>query len=497
MCGPGAVAVVRYPDMRILFVNNQFEYHTGYTHEEVTSAPLFFSGLIDEHQHSQLSNQMLLVDRSIQAYSSYVIYKLKNKNGGHTSFYLYASPMPDDPEHGKMYYFLMHPDLSKWGMPFISLDSKEQFLEQFNSEDFGTFEWIVDTGQIYWSPGVYRIYELDDPNKTIDLKYVSAFVHPADEALVEQTLQKCIHGDGPINIEYRIITPDNRTKLIHCIAKTITAGNTKKMAGSVRDITNQRKIERDLKHKVDALNQSNKELEEFAYVASHDMQEPLRKIATFSDRLSEKYKELLTGEGAMYLSRIMASAQNMRSLIDSLLEFSRITKTKQLFEPVNLNLVLHEVKNELDLAMEETGTKLQYPRMPEITAVPSQMKQLFYNIINNAIKFRKSNVPPEINITIGRSAEKEKHRYNLAKETEYYKIQVTDNGIGFEEEFATRIFQVFQRLHGRSEYPGSGIGLAICKKIVEYHNGVIFAESTPGKGACFTIILPDHQTNTR
>ena len=199
----------------------------------------------------------------------------------------------------------------------------------------------------------------------------------------------------------------------------------------------------------------------------------------------------------MYLTRMVAAAENMRLLINNLLDFSKISKNKQPFETVNLNLILKQVKTDLELVMEETGTVINSHSLPQIEAIPSQMKQLFVNIFSNAIKFRKADVSPQITIETTRLSDDEKNHYELSRQNVYYKISVTDNGIGFEEEYSTRIFQVFQRLHGKSEYPGSGIGLAICKKILEYHHGLIFAENIPGTGARFVFIIPEHQENPK
>ncbi len=382
-------------------------------------------------------------------------------------------------------------------MPFTSFDSKELFLEQFEGEYFGTYEWIKEVDKTFCSPGMLRIYEIDEHLQDINTFFATDFVHPNDKERVNEATKKALDTGEDLNIECRIITAKQNIKLIHCLARPIKndSGKLVKFAGSVRDITEQRSIEETLKKKVEELNHSNRELEEFAYVASHDMQEPLRKITTFSDRLSEKYKDVLTGDGAMYLSRMIVSAENMRNLINDLLEFSKISKTEQPFEPANLNVVLRQAKTDLELVIEETGTIINTAALPIIDAIPSQMKQLFSNILSNAIKFRKPDVTPVITIETNLLTEKEKLRYELTQNTPYYKIQITDNGIGFEAEYATRIFQVFQRLHGKSEYPGSGIGLAICKKILEYHHGIIYAESVPGTGARFTSYCHSNSKN--
>jgi signal transduction histidine kinase len=394
----------------------------------------------------------------------------------------------------KLYHLFMMPDQSKWGMPFTSFDTRELFLEQFKAEDFGTFEWIIDLDKIYWSAGLYHIYELDKNLRDLNSEFTIKFIHPHDKDVMMKQVYEAFENGGDLNIEYRVITGRNNLKQVHCLANVIRdeAGKPLKLAGSVRDITGQRTIELNMKDMVDELHRSNRELEEFAYAASHDLQEPLRKITTFSDRLSEKYKNVLIGDGQMYLSRMVASAENMRLLINGLLEFSRISQLSVPFEPVSLDSVLQEVMNELELKIEETGTAIRCSGLPVVAAIAPQMKQLFTNLISNAIKFHREGIPPIIRLEMLEIEEGELQRYNLQPQKRYYKIAITDNGIGFENEYASRIFQVFQRLHGKSEYPGSGIGLAICKKILECHHGVIYAENMNGQGARFIFLMPEH-----
>jgi signal transduction histidine kinase len=187
----------------------------------------------------------------------------------------------------------------------------------------------------------------------------------------------------------------------------------------------------------------------------------------------------------------MSSAEIMRSLIDNLLEFSRITRRTQVFEPTDLNVIVKTVASELELLFDETNAKLIVDTpLPLIEAIPLQMKQLFSNLISNAIKFRKKEAAPVIHISCKLTSKEERKKYVLHNDINYYSIHITDNGIGFEQDYAEKIFQIFQRLHGKSEYPGSGIGLAICKKIIDHHQGDIYAQGEPQKGATFTIILP-------
>lgn len=227
-------------------------------------------------------------------------------------------------------------------------------------------------------------------------------------------------------------------------------------------------------------NMDNKELEEFVYVASHDLQEPLRKITSFSERLKDKLPTDLDPDIQMYLSRILVATKNMRNLIENLLEFSRTSRFSEPFAEIDLNEILSQVKADLELKIEETNTVIHSDNLPVIEGIALQMRQLFTNLFTNAIKFKLPEKAPVITI-------KSRDLNNM------YEIIVKDEGIGFEQEYANRIFQIFQRLHGKAEYPGSGIGLAICKKIVDNHHGEIVAKSDLGKGAEFIITIPKSQ----
>ncbi|HYC87260.1 MAG TPA: ATP-binding protein, partial [Chryseosolibacter sp.] len=259
------------------------------------------------------------------------------------------------------------------------------------------------------------------------------------------------------------------------------------------DITAIKSIETENQRHLDELNRSNRELEEFAYVASHDLQEPLRKIALYSDRLLAKYLRSPDQEGELFANRIQASAQNMKMLIDNLLEFSRAHGSVEEFVPVDLRQILDRVISNLELKIEETKTEISIGPLPRIEAVPIEMEQLFTNLISNSIKFRQQSVKPRVQIGARFANAEEKRSCGLNDDQVCYVIEVKDNGIGFEQENAKKIFQIFERLHGKTEYPGTGIGLAICKRIVDNHQGIISAEGVPGMGASFKVIIPEKQ----
>ncbi len=240
----------------------------------------------------------------------------------------------------------------------------------------------------------------------------------------------------------------------------------------------------------DELARSNRELEDFAFVASHDLQEPLRKIRAFGNRLESGYADVIDERGQDFLKRMLNAAERMSMLISDLLAFSRVSTRGKDFEDVDLNNVLKDILSDLEIAIDESGATVSVDTMPVIKGDKSQIEQLMLNLMSNALKFRKSDISPEITVTC--TSPEEEDLVNVLHQEEYHwtKITIRDNGIGFEQSFAEKIFAPFQRLHGRSEYKGTGIGLAVCRRIVERHNGHITAASEPGEGACFTIIIP-------
>ncbi|MEO0687027.1 MAG: ATP-binding protein, partial [Cyanobacteria bacterium J06649_11] len=230
------------------------------------------------------------------------------------------------------------------------------------------------------------------------------------------------------------------------------------------------------------LARSNEELQQFAFIASHDLQEPLRKITAFGDRLKSTCQDALTDKGYDYLQRMQNAAERMQVLIEDLLTLSRITTRAQPFVEVNLSQVTQEVLSDLEIRIAQTRAHIEVGELPTIKADPLQMRQLLQNLISNALKFSGDKEPPFVKIYSQKIT-------NQQFKSEYCQIIIEDNGIGFDEKYLDRIFNVFQRLHGRTEYEGTGMGLAICRKIVERHQGSITAKSEPGKGASFIVTI--------
>lgn len=269
-------------------------------------------------------------------------------------------------------------------------------------------------------------------------------------------------------------------------------GNPEKYVAVRYEITERKLAEDQLRIYAKKLEVSNQELQDFASVAAHDLQEPLRKIQSFSDRLKVKTKDKLTPEAIDYLERIQSSAKRMQNLINDLLTYSRVTTKAKPFSNVLLNEIFRQVCSDLEVRIEQTGGKIEVKDLPSLEADPTQMYQLFQNLLSNALKFHKTDVAPVIQVSAN-ILTSTSNRANPGT----CEISIRDNGIGFDQKYADRIFTIFQRLHGRHEYEGTGIGLAVCRKIVDRHGGNITAEASPGQGATFTITLPLKQNTER
>jgi signal transduction histidine kinase len=241
----------------------------------------------------------------------------------------------------------------------------------------------------------------------------------------------------------------------------------------------QSRAEEELRRQRKELARSNAELEQFAYIVSHDLQEPLRMVASYLQLFERRYKDKLDTRASEFIAYAVDGAARMQTLINNLLRLSRVSTCGQSFKLIDCNIILHQVFANLKLAIQETEAVITYDKLPEVMGDETQLTQLFQNLISNGIKFRR-NMPPQIHITaISR------------EEEDSWLFSVQDNGVGIEKQYIQRIFVIFQRLHSKGKYPGNGIGLAICQKIVERHNGCIWVESEPGEGSIFYFTLPD------
>jgi PAS domain S-box-containing protein len=343
-------------------------------------------------------------------------------------------------------------------------------------EDYAILLLDKDGNVENWNKGAEKVkgYKAEE----IIGKHFSIFYTPADKASKKpEMLINLARNTGRVFDEGWRVRKDN-TRFWGSI--TITA-----MYNDEQDVIGYTKITRDLTHKMLAaevasqhlnmLQVKNQELEQFVYIASHDLQEPLLTVSNFISLLQTEYGHLHDEDGNMYMDFIKQAAERMRFLIKDLLDYSRIGKVKET-EQVDVNQLLENIMDDLDTRIEETGAQIHYEHLPTVKAYHTELRQLFQNLISNAIKFAKEGIAPVINIAA--------KVYNNG-----WEFTVQDNGIGIEPKHSEKIFLIFQRLHNRDDYPGNGIGLANCKKIVAMHNGNISVESTPGIGSVFHFTL--------
>ncbi|MDQ3366615.1 MAG: PAS domain S-box protein [Myxococcota bacterium] len=315
-------------------------------------------------------------------------------------------------------------------------------------------------------------------------------VHPDD---LEESLarwQSALASGAAYEIEYRLKGQDGSYRWFLTRALPIrNAGDSiTRWFGTSTDIDERKRTEEQLRSSSLMLVQSNRELEDFATVASHDLQEPLRKIHSFVGCLRDEQSAKINAEGRAYLDRIQSASTRMTVLISDLLEFSRISSKGKPLIPVDLNDVIAGVVSDLEARLVQTGGRVEISELPTVASDQVQMRQLLQNLISNALKFHRKGVPPIVRV----SAEIDESPDGRSPTGRTCRILVVDNGIGFDEKYLDRVFTIFQRLHGRGVYEGTGIGLAVCRRIVERHGGTITARSQPGVGSTFIVTLPLH-----
>jgi PAS domain S-box-containing protein len=381
-------------------------------------------------------------------------------------------------------------------------DSQQRLSVAIEAAGFGTWELDYRTNNVEYDERYARLFGYAEYVSMTRQEMIAHF-HPDDMPTRRLALEEARHT-GNLQYETRIRWKDGSVHWVQIKGKVFydEQGHPWRMLGTMQDITATKSIEEELEKRVVArteelqltnlqLERSNQELEQYAYVASHDLQEPLRKILTYSSIL-QRQLELAPGTPpANTLLKITHAAERMSSLIYDLLNFSRLSKTEVIHEPVDLNRVLHDVMTDLELVVQQKGATLVADALPMVRAIPLQMNQLFYNLLNNSLKFSRDNVPPQIIVrATSLPTQDVTENKNLLPHRAYTHITLTDNGIGFNAGDAAQIFEVFRRLHTRDIYPGSGIGLALCRKIARNHDGDIYATGSEGQGATFHMLLP-------
>ena len=343
----------------------------------------------------------------------------------------------------------------------------------------GSWEWNLKTGNINWSAELYSIYGVDPDTFKPTMNSFTDYMHPDDEEYVNQHVDQLLSECKSQNFDFRIVLDDGSIRVLNTLAEVAEFdknGKPNKIIGINQDITVRKEIELKLNDHIKKLAQSNKELEQFAYITSHDLREPLRMITSFLQLLERKYKDQLDQDANDYIDFAVDGAKRLDAMTNDFLQYSRITSEKREVTSVNFEHVLERVITNLKMQIEENNAVITHDPLPILNGDEKLKIQLFQNLISNAIKYRTQETP--------------KIHISVRKEKNQYLFSIKDNGIGMSQEYLKQIFTIFKRLHTHEEYEGTGIGLAIAQKIIHLQGGQIWAESELGKGSTFYFTIP-------
>lgn len=502
MQSPIAMAILHGPDMIVEIANAQMSRMVWRKEEKDVMGKALLE-VFPELTTQKFPELLKQVYETAKAYSEKEAVAYINGADGLRKFYLDFEYSPlAGPDNSVMGILVTANDVTEKVEARQKIEEAEERARMTaESGELGTYEINLLTNEWITTPRLAAIFGVDYPAPRDLLINV---IHPDDRELRQEAYEKA-YQTGLLEYESRVIHKDGSTHWIRLKGRIYfdDSGKPIRQMGIAQDVTEQKLFEEEMARQVKErtaelesknkeLERSNANLEEFAHAASHDLKEPVRKIHFFTDRLKTQLEDRLNLDELQTFNRIENSTQRMSALIDDLLTYSHVSQKQLEKEEIDLNLKLQKVLDDLELDIQQKQAIIHVGELPVLKGYRRQIQQLFQNLISNGLKYGKPGTPPEINITGSTVAGKDVPLFLNEEELhkKFYCIQVTDKGIGFEQEEAERIFMMFQRLHGRSEYPGTGIGLSIAKKVVENHGGKIIAHGEPGVGATFSIYFP-------
>lgn len=499
---PAAMCVLRGPNHVVEIANKSMYELWGKTEEELLGKPIF-EGLHEAkgQGYEALLDSVFVSGEQIKANESVVMLP---RNGTVQTTYVNFVYQPLREADGEVTgVIVVATDVSEHVEARMKIAYAEESARlAIELAGLGAYDVNLKTDEVTTNARFNAIWGIE---ATTSIRAdLARAIYPEDVPIRKQAHRDALKT-GNLEYETRITTKDGSLRWVKVKGKMLKDqnGEATRLLGVIQDITEQKYFAEQLSAKVDErthalkeanerLERSNDDLEQFAYIASHDLQEPIRKIQLFNDFILKEPH--LSSETLKYIEKSNRAAKRMSHLIRDMLQYSLLSHQTPAFHPTDLNVIVADVMSDLEYIIEQAKGKIQFGQLPVIEAIPVQINQLMLNLISNAIKFSRTEEPPVIHIESEKlSPETVELMEQLDPEKSYYEIKIADNGIGFDRESADKIFTIFHRLHERNKYGGHGIGLAICRKIVSNHAGLIYAESRSRNGACFRIILPEKQ----